>query len=644
MDPVEEIKARLDIVDIVSETVQLRKSGKNYIGFCPFHTNTRTPAFVVFPETGTWHCFGCQRGGDIFTFVMEREGWDFAEALKHLAQRAGVELRPRSPQAVEEAEAHENLRRLLEEAVIFFRHHLRSPGGKVALDYLHRRGLTDATIEAWGLGYAPNARDALLRFFREQGHPVEALLQAGLLSQRDDGSVYDRFRHRVMFPIRDAQGRMVGFGARTLDPEGVPKYLNTPQTPLFDKGSLLYGLDKARQAIRKRDQVVLVEGYMDVIALHQAGYANVVSPMGTALTEAHLHQLKRYTRNIVLALDPDEAGQRAVLRSLDVAREALSDATQFTFDPRGWLRQESRFNAALRVVTLPEGQDPDEMVLADPQAWERLLEQAQPIVLFVIETALQDQPLEDPKVKADLAARLVPLIMEVASPVERDTYLNLLARRLAVDESSLLALAPRAAPRRRPRSPKKGGAGRTPGGAPQPRGASSPPHPAVAQRQMEQIALGLLLRYPEMVFLINRHLREASLGPLKGQDFEHAAHQTLFRLVQKAVAQHELPPAAYLQHHLPPDLLETADRLLALTANLTQHQERQRLEETTRLLLHLRLHRLNQQVQQLRFLLQETEGAGEVEQTADLQRQLVVALRQRRLAEEALERLTQWTI
>ncbi|HID84428.1 MAG TPA: DNA primase, partial [Anaerolineales bacterium] len=287
MDPVEEIKSRLDIVDIVSETVQLRKSGKNYIGFCPFHPNTRTPAFVVFPETGTWHCFGCQKGGDLFAFVMEREGWDFAEALKHLAQRAGVELRPRSPQAVQEAEEHERLRHLLEEAATFFRHHLRSPAGKAALDYLHRRGLTDETIEAWGLGYAPNARDTLLHFFREKGYAVETLLQAGLLSQRDDDSVYDRFRHRVMFPIRDAQGRMAGFGARTLDPEGVPKYLNTPQTPLFDKGSLLYGLDKATGQVRVTRYVQAQDVGVAINPMSVEGQleGGVVQGIGRALTE-----------------------------------------------------------------------------------------------------------------------------------------------------------------------------------------------------------------------------------------------------------------------------------------------------------------------------------------------------------------------
>ncbi len=635
MDPVEEIKARLDIVEIVSETVQLRKSGKNYTGFCPFHPNTRTPAFVVFPETGTWHCFGCQKGGDIFTFVMEREGWDFAEALQHLAQRAGVELRPPSPQEAQQAEAHERLRQLLEEAVAFFRHHLHTPAGQPALAYLRRRGLTEATIEAWGLGYAPDARNALLRFFRAKGYTPEEMLQAGLLSQRDDGSVYDRFRHRVMFPIRDARGRMTGFGARTLDPEGVPKYLNTPQTPLFDKGRLLYGLDKARQAIRQRDQVVLVEGYMDVIALHQAGYANAVSPMGTALTEAHLRQLKRYTRNIVLALDPDEAGHRAVLRSLEVARQTLADDTRFTFDPRGLLRQEARFNAALRVVLLPQGQDPDEMVLADPAAWDRLLEQAQPILLFVIEAALAHQDLRDPKVKAQLAERLVPLIFEVANPVERDAYLTTLARRLEVDERSLLALAPRSQPLRRPQRTR-------PQAPPKPRAPSARPptqDPGEALRALEGLTLGLLLRFPELRFHIDRVLRAKGLDPLGVQDFHDALHQRLFQVVQQATEQHQVPPETYLQLHLPPEALEKADRLLAQTADLAPRTERQRQEEAARTVLRLRLQRIAQALRHLRFLQEEAQREADPQRLQALQTQAAQWIAKRSQVEQALKHL-----
>ncbi len=255
MSTVDEIKSRIDIVDLVSETVQLRRSGKNYTGFCPFHENTRTPAFVVFPDSGTWRCFGqCNEGGDIFKFVMKKEGYDFTEALRYLAERAGVQLKPPTPEEQAAAEEHEALRSLLEEAVIFYRHNLlNTPAGQSALAYLReQRGLGDDTIEAFGLGYAPNAWEATVGFFTAKGARAEDLLACGLASQRDAGGLYDRFRHRVMFPIRDERGRMAGFGARVLDPQDVPKFLNSPQTVLFDKGHLLYGLDRARKTIRAR--------------------------------------------------------------------------------------------------------------------------------------------------------------------------------------------------------------------------------------------------------------------------------------------------------------------------------------------------------------------------------------------------------
>src|SRR3990170_2789527 len=299
MTTIDEIKDRIDIVDLVSETVQLRRSGKNYLGFCPFHSNTRTPAFVVFPETGTWRCFGqCNEWGDIFGFVMKKEGWDFAEAIRSLSERAGVELRPQTPKEEAVAEEHENLRALLEEAVIFYHHNLlKTSAGEQALRYFRQeRCLTEETMEAFGLGYAPDSWDATTTYFQSKGYSEQDLLDAGMVSERDSGGVYDRFRNRLMFPIRDQRGRMVGFGARILNPEDVPKFLNSPQTALFDKGHLLFGLDRARKAIRTQDQVVIVEGYLDVIALHQAGYANTVSPMGTALSEAHMRLLKPFTR------------------------------------------------------------------------------------------------------------------------------------------------------------------------------------------------------------------------------------------------------------------------------------------------------------------------------------------------------------
>jgi DNA primase len=309
MSTLDEIKVKIDIVDLVSEAgVKLRHAGKNYTGFCPFHDNKHTPAFVIWPESGTWRCFGqCNEGGDIFKFVMKREGLDFKDAMKKLALRAGVEIQEYQREAPEQKEAYEHLRKLLEDAVIFYRTQLFN--NKTMLAYLReKRGLTDATIETFGLGYAPSGYDNALKHFTQRDYSEQDLIDAGMITDRDDGKRYDKFRNRIMIPIRDENGRMAGFGARIVDPNDVPKFLNSPETPIFTKGRLLYGLDRARKPIRMADQAVIVEGYLDVIALHQAGYENVVSPMGTALTEDQLRLLKRSTRRIVLALDPDVAG------------------------------------------------------------------------------------------------------------------------------------------------------------------------------------------------------------------------------------------------------------------------------------------------------------------------------------------------
>ncbi|MEK6221060.1 MAG: DNA primase, partial [Chloroflexota bacterium] len=359
MSSIEEVKDRLDIVEIVSETVHLKRAGKNYSGFCPFHTNTRTPAFVVFPDTGTWRCFGeCSEGGDVFKYVMKREGWDFPEALNNLAERAGVELRKFTPQQEAQKEENDRLRTLLEEAAVFFVHQLtKTDAGKSAQSYLDKRGLSAEIIELFELGYAPQGWDNAEKHFIEKGYTQQEMLDTGLLTQSEAGKIYDRFRNRIMFPIRDGRGKMAGFGARAINPDDVPKYLNSPQTVLFDKSNLLYGLDKARKSIRAEDQVVIVEGYLDVIMPYQAGYTNLVSPMGTALTEHQLRFLKRLTRRIVLALDADAAGVKATLRGLEVARSTLDRETEILFDARGLLKHEGRLKADIRVSTLPENMD-----------------------------------------------------------------------------------------------------------------------------------------------------------------------------------------------------------------------------------------------------------------------------------------------
>ena len=602
---IDEIKARIDIVDLVSETVQLRHSGRNYTGFCPFHSNTRTPAFAVFPETGTWRCFGqCNEGGDIFGYVMKKEGWDFSEALRYLADKAGVQLKPPSPQEQAAAEEGDHLRALLEEAVTFYRHQLlNTPAGNSALGYLRQRGLQDAAIEAFGLGYAPDSWDATGAHFKSRGYAEKDMLDAGLVSERDSGGVHDRFRHRVMFPIRDERGRMAGFGARILNPEDVPKFLNSPQTPIFDKSRLLYGLERARKSIRSQDQAVIVEGYLDVVALHQAGYTNTVSPMGTALTEHQLYLLKKLTRRIVLALDSDAAGDKATLRGLQVARQALDHESDPVFDARGLLGYEARLQADIRVTTLPEGMDPDDIVNRDAQEWQRILEAAKPVVMHVMETLAASQDLDDPKAKSEIAAQVLPLIQEVPSPVERDTYRQRLARLLRVDESALMSepVAARRPPRRRTAPP---------GGEQKPK-LELVQSPAASNYALEAYALGVLLRRPDLLYRVDREMQKFGLPRLAPTDFLHADNQAILRLLQESIAQDMAEPLNYILNNLSLPMMEVADDLLARTEKMDPSDERV-LSDLLRALLDLRSRNLRQDIEYLRHLMVDAQQQGDL--------------------------------
>lgn len=604
MTAIDEIKARLDIVELVAETVQLKRTGKNYTGFCPFHANTRTPSFVVWPETGTWRCFGqCNEGGDIFRFVMKKEGWDFPETLSFLAQKAGVELRPFSAAEKEQVEEHSRLRDLLEQAVTFYRHQLfHTQGGQAALGYLKERGLSEEIIEAFGLGYAPHDWEAALQHFTSRGVSQQDMIEAGLVTERDSGGLYDRFRHRILFPIRDERGRMAGFGARILDPNDQPKFLNSPQTAVFDKSQLLYGLDRARKAIRAADVAVIVEGYLDVVALHQHGFTNVVSPMGTALTEAQLRLLKRLTRRFILALDSDAAGEKATLRGLEVARQAMDQQTEAVFDARGLLVYESRLSADIRVAALPVGMDPDDVVKRDASEWEQILESAKPVIEHVMDTLVANRDLEDPKVKNEIANQVLPLIEDVSSPIERDTYRQRLARLLRVDERSLLATTPRARA----------------GSSPQRRRATSP-------RSLENIALvsrdatlglevhvmGLLLRRPDLIYKVDRHLQALGLGRLTVQDFLRSDHQAIFRLLLESLGQDENEPLSYVLNGLSEPLMATAETLLERTKKMDLDNEKV-LEDLLRAILDLRKREINQRIEQLRFLIEEEQQTGDM--------------------------------
>jgi DNA primase len=516
-----------------------------------------------------------------------------------------VELDQYTPQQEAQKEVYDSLRSLLEEAVLYYRNHmLQNPD---VLDYLHeKRGLTDATIETFGLGYAPQGWDNALKHFTERGYSEGDLFDAGLLSERDSGGYYDRFRHRLMIPIRDERGRMAGFGARALEDDQMPKYLNSPQTAIFDKGRLLYGLDRARKAIRAADQVVIVEGYLDVIAPHQAGFENVVSPMGTALTEDQLRLLKRFTRKIVLALDPDAAGQKAILRGLDAARSAMDREGELRFDARGLLRNEARLQADLRVASLPDDLDPDEIIARDPEEWAGLIEKAKPIVTHVMETLAEGQDLGDPKVKSSIAAQVVPLIEDLPNPVERDTYRQQLARFLKVDERSLIGRQAQVPRVRRPRRRKD-----------------------VDEEQVEvQIlktvkpsykteiyCLGVLFRKPELLNRLDRQLQEAGLQRLINEDFGYTDHQMLLDLVRQSLEQDKIDHHHYVVEHLPETLQELAGELLKQTEKLDPVDERL-LEELQRSIIKLRRMGLNESLNQLRFMLEDAQQQGDLRATA----------------------------
>ncbi|MGB3304681.1 MAG: DNA primase [Thermomicrobiales bacterium] len=438
-DAVAEIRDRIDIVDLVTGYVpSLKRAGRSFKGLCPFHQE-KTPSFIVFPDSQNFHCFGCGKGGDIFTFYMQVENVEFREALQELAKRAGVTLTA-GPAPVPELDAHR--RRLVEInelASTFFSHVLhRSPQGEAGRKMAQERHLSPEIIEKFGLGFAPESWDSLLNYLASHDIPPELVAEAGLATERESGGYYDRFRNRFMYPIRDRDGHTVGFGGRAMG-DAKPKYLNSPQTAIFDKSSLVYGLDLARDAIRKADEVVIVEGYMDAIAAHQYGYANVVAAMGTALTESQVGQIKRGGKRIVLALDADAAGQMATMRSLETMRGALDSEEQAVPDAMGIVRFERKLNTEIAIVQLPEGKDPDELIRKRPEQWPEIVRTARPFLDFALDMLTRDVSAGDPRAKSEAVKRIAPLLQQVPDRIVQGHYIGQLARRLMLDERLVLA-------------------------------------------------------------------------------------------------------------------------------------------------------------------------------------------------------------
>jgi DNA primase len=433
----DEIRSRADILEIVGQVVKLKRSGgENWKGLCPFHTE-KTPSFTVNPKRNIYHCFGCGAGGDAFSFLMRQERVAFPEAVRTLADRAGVALPDASQRAPEVDGKLEPLRRAMAQAAEFYTRSLWEPGGEKARAYLEQRGVDPEVAKRFGLGYAPESWNALLGVMGRQGIGEEVLVQAGLILARQNGpGFYDRFRGRLLFPIRDVQGRVVAFGGRALSGEE-PKYLNSPETPLYVKGQMLYALDVARIAMRERSRAIIVEGYLDCLMAHQHGFGETVAALGTAFTPAQLGLLRRYADEVVALFDADAAGQKASSRLEEMMNDVMD------LQNLGWsVARTGGFEKAghlpIRVALLPPGHDPDSLLRAEgAAALTARLDAARPLLSFVLEKAFADEDLTTARGRANAHARVALILSKVANAEEATELAREAARRLGVDSTQL---------------------------------------------------------------------------------------------------------------------------------------------------------------------------------------------------------------
>ena len=518
MSTIDDVKARLDIVEVVGGYVpNLKRSGRTWKANCPFH-NERTPSFIVDPQRESWHCFGsCSTGGDVIEFVRRIEGLDFKQALARCAERASVELRAPTRREREQREEHERLLAANEAATVFYQAQLGGPAGTAAREYADSRGLDAATRREWQIGYAPDEWQALSDHLRARGFADADLVAAGLAIEGDRG-LYDRFRGRLIFPTRDVRGRMIGFGGRALGADQEPKYLNTPQTPLFDKSGTMYGLDVAGPEARRAERLIVVEGYMDVIACHQAGLGNVAASMGTAITEKQMRLVKRFTPNIVLALDADAAGSEATIRAVEVASGAADHQTVASLDWRGLVSYQDVLEADIRIAALPPGEDPDSLVRADPARLRALIDDAKPVADHLFEAVAERSDLDDPRARSRAVEAIAPSVATMADPIVRAEYVQRLARLGRVDEATVLRLIARHAGggERRGLRPAPVPSAREVARAARAKPSAAPNDP---ERTGEELLLRLLVLRPVC--------RIAGLE-LDPATFEHGANRQLF--------------------------------------------------------------------------------------------------------------------
>jgi len=680
MSAIDEIKQRIDIVDFVGRYVELKRAGSTYKGLCPFH-DERTPSFVVFPQSGTWRCFGaCGIGGDAFTFLMQRENLDFREALQMLASELGVTLDD-APDASQDERSR--LYEINQVAATYFQETLRHhQAAQEARAYLERRGVTSATAEQFAIGYALDSWSGLRDFLSEKGWSLEEQQKAGLVKRHEErNSIYDAFRGRVMIPIRDRQGRVIGFGGRVLG-DAQPKYLNTSETPLFQKSQVIFGLDLARDTIRRENSVVIVEGYMDVIAALQHGFTNVVACMGTSLTSEQLQQLHRFTNNFILALDADAAGQQATVRGLNQARQSLLRVQKPTLLPSGKVRLTERLSAHLAIVSMPDGLDPDDLIRENPAQWQALVTQAQPLVDFYLRFVAKQYDLQSAQGKGLAVAELAPLIAELDDEIERQHYIQQLSRQVQIDELTILNRVQAAAKTsslphdaKQKRSVSRFGAvqnrqgehreQRDPSAPPAPFEADEPSgqrHREAGYRErtangpskegatratkgaisQEDHLIANMLREPDLIVWLATATSALEVAPLDVTDLQSVQNQEIFKVLRYYLQGEEPWDWELFQEMLTPHLHGHLAHLLSYGAQLPRCDALQLRGDTVSTLLHLRIQQLRTEARNIQFLQDDAARQGDMQaakQFAELSNRQIRNLFHLQQSQQALGRL-----
>ncbi|MFC1907068.1 DNA primase [Chloroflexota bacterium] len=564
MSVVDEVKQRTDIVELIGQYTPLTKSGRTFRGLCPFHSEKR-PSFFVYPDQQSWHCFGaCNTGGDAFSFIMRKETLDFGEALRLLADRAGVTISARSEQ---ETKGKDRLYQANQAAARYFHNLLlNSPAARKAQQYLERRGVSSPTIAAFQLGFSLNSREALKQHLAEQGYTEKELIAGGLTVEIEGGKTRDRFHNHLMFPILDSRERVTGFGARVLD-DSLPKYINSPQTPIFDKSGTLYGINLARNAIRQQEQAIIVEGYMDAITAHQHGFLNVVASMGTAVTEKQIDTIRKLSKHIAFALDADAAGEEAMLRSVGY---------------------ENSMGTEVNIILLPEGKDPDEVIKEEPELWQQLVAQAIPVIDYTFNSVTAKLDLTTEKDKSLSMDKLLPIVKEIRDDRRRDHYIDKLAKLMGASYKSIEAVLSRIKADRRAKESK-------------PQTIERALRP-ILSNPVEEYCLALLLQHPEL---------KAGSKNLSVEYFESSQNREIFAACQRT------EDWSMLKEELDAAIHEHFESLV--NKSLPATQVYQRWDECTLRLLEQHLRRL--EARRTEMLVLEAQSGGSAAELAKLEEQ-----------------------